>query len=124
MTGSAGGPPRPSRSRRPSPPPPSSARRSTSRRPRAPAAAPARGSRRNRRRQDRLAATTETAPALSTRPRPHITASAVEREHTGWTSWFTTTDHKKIGLMYLSTVLVFFIIGGVEALLLRTQLAV
>jgi cytochrome c oxidase subunit I len=71
-----------------------------------------------------LAATTEIAPRLETRPRPHILADRVEREDTGWTSWFTTTDHKKIGLMYLATVLVFFIIGGVEALLMRAQLAV
>jgi cytochrome c oxidase subunit I len=73
-----------------------------------------------------LAATTETgtAPALRTRPRPQITTSVVEREHTGWTSWFTTTDHKKIGLMYLGTVLVFFMLGGVEAMLMRAQLAV
>jgi cytochrome c oxidase subunit I len=71
-----------------------------------------------------LAATTETAPALRSRPRPQITTSLVEREHTGWTSWFTTTDHKKIGLMYLGTVLVFFIVGGVEAMLMRAQLMV
>jgi cytochrome c oxidase subunit I len=71
-----------------------------------------------------LAATTDISTGLHTRPRPQITASAVEREHTGWTSWFTTTDHKKIGLMYLGTVLVFFILGGVEAMLMRAQLAV
>ena len=40
----------------------------------------------------------------------------------GWTSWITTTDHKKIGIMYLYTVLAFFLLGGVEALLLRIQL--
>ena len=33
-----------------------------------------------------------------------------------------TTDHKKIGILYLYTTLVFFLIGGVEALLLRIQL--
>ncbi|HXS45081.1 MAG TPA: cbb3-type cytochrome c oxidase subunit I, partial [Solirubrobacteraceae bacterium] len=36
----------------------------------------------------------------------------------------TTTDHKKIGIMYLATVMVFFVLGGVEALLMRTQLAI
>jgi cytochrome c oxidase subunit I len=71
-----------------------------------------------------LAATTDISTGLQTRPRAQIIASAVEREHTGWTSWFTTTDHKKIGLMYLGTVLVFFILGGVEAMLMRAQLAV
>ena len=70
-----------------------------------------------------MAATTEPL-ALTTRPRPEIIANAVEPERRGWTSWFTTTDHKRIGLMYLGTVIVFFILGGVEALLIRTQLAV
>jgi cytochrome c oxidase subunit I len=62
--------------------------------------------------------------ALRLRPRPQITAHEVSRERRGWTAWLTTTDHKKIGIMYLWTVLVFFILGGVEALLMRTQLAV
>ncbi len=39
------------------------------------------------------------------------------------TSWLTTVDHKKIGLMYIWTALVFFGIGGLMALLIRTQLA-
>jgi cytochrome c oxidase subunit 1 len=42
---------------------------------------------------------------------------------TGFWSWFTTIDHKKIGLMYGVTAVIFFVIGGVEALLLRMQLA-
>ena len=39
------------------------------------------------------------------------------------TSWLTTVDHKKIGILYIWTALVFFAIGGVLALLIRTQLA-
>ena len=62
--------------------------------------------------------------ALRLRPRPQLIAHGVDRETRGWTSWLTTTDHKKIGILYLWTVLVFFILGGVEALLIRTQLAV
>src|SRR5260370_16725500 len=42
---------------------------------------------------------------------------------TGFWSWFTTIDHKKIGIMYGTTALTFFVIGGGEALLLRLQLA-
>jgi len=34
----------------------------------------------------------------------------------------TTVDHKKIGLMYISMALVFLVIGGCEALLMRWQL--
>src|SRR5919197_242502 len=43
-------------------------------------------------------------------------------ERPGVLGWLTTTDHKRIGLLYLFTSLVFFAAGGVEALLIRTQL--
>jgi cytochrome c oxidase subunit 1 len=69
--------------------------------------------------------TTETAtetPTLATRPRPQIAARAIAPESRGWTSWVTTVDHKKIGILYLYTTFLFFIIGGVEALLIRLQL--
>jgi cytochrome c oxidase subunit I len=35
----------------------------------------------------------------------------------------TTTDHKIIGLMYIAASLFFFVVGGIEAALIRTQLA-
>jgi cytochrome c oxidase subunit 1 len=38
-------------------------------------------------------------------------------------SWLTTVDHKRIGLLYGTTALVFFIVAGFEALLIRSQLA-
>jgi len=41
---------------------------------------------------------------------------------TGVWSWFTTVDHKKIGIMYGAAALVFFLVGGIEALLIRLQL--
>ena len=41
---------------------------------------------------------------------------------TGLWSWITTIDHKRIGILYGVTAFVMFIIGGVEALLMRTQL--
>jgi cytochrome c oxidase subunit 1 len=41
---------------------------------------------------------------------------------TGFWSWFTTVDHKKIGIMYGVSSFVFFLIGGLEALLIRAQL--
>jgi cytochrome c oxidase subunit 1 len=41
---------------------------------------------------------------------------------TGFWSWFTTVDHKKIGIMYGVSSFVFFVIGGLEALLIRAQL--
>jgi cytochrome c oxidase subunit 1 len=41
---------------------------------------------------------------------------------TGLWSWFTTVDHKKIGIMYGVSAFAFFLIGGLEALLIRAQL--
>jgi cytochrome c oxidase subunit 1 len=41
----------------------------------------------------------------------------------GWRSWVFTVDHKKLGIMYGVAAFTFFIIGGVEALLIRLQLA-
>jgi cytochrome c oxidase subunit I len=55
-------------------------------------------------------------------PIPQLSASRAEREPSGWTSWITTTDHKRIGIMYMVTTFVFFCLGGVEALLMRLQL--
>jgi cytochrome c oxidase subunit 1/cytochrome c oxidase subunit I+III len=43
-------------------------------------------------------------------------------EPSGVVGWLTTTDHKRIGILYLFTALVFFALGGLEALLIRTQL--
>src|SRR5216684_1727146 len=38
-------------------------------------------------------------------------------------SWVATVDHKRIGILYLLTTFAFFLIGGVEALVMRLQLA-
>ena len=40
----------------------------------------------------------------------------------GLMSWLVTVDHKRIGLMYLGSILTFFITGGVYALLFRLSL--
>ena len=37
--------------------------------------------------------------------------------------WITTTDHKKIGYLYLITSFLYFLVGGVMALVIRAQLA-
>jgi cytochrome c oxidase subunit 1 len=42
---------------------------------------------------------------------------------TGWRSWLFTVDHKRIGIMYGAAALFFFLVGGIEALIIRTQLA-
>ncbi|MEJ2758369.1 MAG: cbb3-type cytochrome c oxidase subunit I, partial [Anaerolineales bacterium] len=42
---------------------------------------------------------------------------------TGFLSWIMTVDHKRIGLLYIYSSFVFFLVGGLEALLMRIQLA-
>jgi cytochrome c oxidase subunit I len=37
--------------------------------------------------------------------------------------WLTTTDHKKIGALYVTTAFAFFLFGGIFALLIRSELA-
>jgi cytochrome c oxidase subunit I len=39
-------------------------------------------------------------------------------------SWVVTVDHKKLGMMYIGLALIFLLVGGVEALLIRIQLFV
>ena len=38
-------------------------------------------------------------------------------------SWLVTVDHKRIGMLYVVTSGLFFLAGGIMALLIRTQLA-
>jgi cytochrome c oxidase subunit I len=40
----------------------------------------------------------------------------------GLKSWLFTVDHKRLGIMYLAGVLLFFLVGGIAALTLRTEL--
>ena len=43
-------------------------------------------------------------------------------EQKGFLSWFLTTDHKRIGILYLISISLFFIIAGIIALLMRFEL--
>ena len=54
--------------------------------------------------------------------------SATSAEHGsiyagGIRSWLTTVDHKRIGVLYGATALLYFVVGGVEALVIRLQLS-
>ncbi len=53
-----------------------------------------------------------------------LSPAAVSAYRGGLYAWLTTTDHKKIGIMYLVNSFVMFLIGGIFALLVRTELAV
>ena len=50
------------------------------------------------------------------------TAHAPAAGETGLWSWITTVDHKRIGVLYGTTAFIFFLIGGLEALVIRLQL--
>jgi cytochrome c oxidase subunit 1 len=61
------------------------------------------------------------APPVVARPGHTSTTLQVARRGIG--AWLTTTDHKKIGIMYIISTFIFFLLGGLAALLVRTQLA-
>lgn len=44
-------------------------------------------------------------------------------EPRGIAAWITTVDHKRIGIMYTITAFLFFLLGGILALVIRTELA-
>ncbi|MGA7290370.1 MAG: cytochrome c oxidase subunit I [Terriglobales bacterium] len=59
-------------------------------------------------------------PAASALP---VARGINDEEQSGLLSWVATVDHKRIGIMYLLLSLIFFGAGGIEALLMRIQLA-
>lgn len=59
----------------------------------------------------------------ATAERPSTTIFRRPRSTEGIWSWITTVDHKKIGIMYGYAAFFFFLLGGIEALLLRIHLA-
>jgi cytochrome c oxidase subunit 1 len=53
---------------------------------------------------------------------------SLEQSRSAWYEivheWVITVDHKKLGLMYIGSALLFLVIGGIEALVMRIQLAI
>jgi len=70
--------------------------------------------------------TTAPAPAATTAPAPKANpvfgANQVERKGNILVNYITSTDHKTIGYMYLISSFIYFLIGGVMALIIRAQL--
>jgi cytochrome c oxidase subunit 1 len=48
---------------------------------------------------------------------------AASAYRSGLYEWLTTTDHKRIGILYVVNSFIFFFLGGILALLVRTELA-
>jgi len=66
---------------------------------------------------------TQTAPRPSVTEIPAGLSNArVARKGNLFVDWLTTTDHKKIGYLYLWTSFLYFLLGGVMALVIRAQL--
>jgi cytochrome c oxidase subunit 1 len=65
-----------------------------------------------------------TAPPVVARPGTMSTNhSLYALERRGIGAWLTTPDHKKIGILYMVSTFVFFLLGGLAAMLVRLQLA-
>jgi cytochrome c oxidase subunit 1 len=60
---------------------------------------------------------------MATRAVPAHSAATIAAPGAGAWSWITTVDHKRIGILYGVTALFFLLVGGVEALVIRLQLA-
>ena len=54
---------------------------------------------------------------------PYARLQRIWETEPGWRGWLSTVDHKQIGLRYIVTALVFLLLGGLEALVMRLQLA-
>lgn len=64
-----------------------------------------------------MASTTERLPHVG------LAADAYARPQNRLISWLSVVDHKRIGQLYLLSGLLFFLLGGVEAFIMRLQLA-
>jgi cytochrome c oxidase subunit 1 len=62
--------------------------------------------------------------AAAVAPKPALPPPDRELAERGIVSWLVTTNHKKIGIMYMVTTLCFFVVAGFLADIMRAQLAV
>jgi cytochrome c oxidase subunit 1 len=75
-----------------------------------------------------MAKTVQTGPTVGQKPvigaasSPSAPADHYLNHTRGLWSWLSTLDHKRIGLMYLFTVLLFFLVGGIFAIGIRLEL--
>ncbi len=64
-------------------------------------------------------------PVIAERSNPVLTErlDAIWETRPGFIGWLASVDHKEIGIRYLVTAMLFLLVGGVEALVMRAQLA-
>ncbi|MDQ3945183.1 MAG: cytochrome c oxidase subunit I [Actinomycetota bacterium] len=60
---------------------------------------------------------------LDERPPPGPAPAPAPEPRPGIVDWVTTADHKRIGLLYMTTAFTFFLVGGVLATMMRAELA-
>ncbi len=65
--------------------------------------------------------TTAPAPPPTLEPRPASRVDYLNADY-GWRSWLFTVDHKRIALLYLISITLFFFVGGALAVLMRIHL--
>lgn len=53
----------------------------------------------------------------------HRALTRIWSSEPGWKGWFTTVNHTDLGRMFLAVAVIFFVIGGILAMLIRAQLA-
>ncbi len=83
---------------------------------------PGNGAEHHRQRSPGSEMSTATAPAPAPSSTPTFGTPSVERKGNVFVKWITTTDHKTIGYLYLISSFIFFMVGGVMALIIRAQL--
>ena len=67
-----------------------------------------------------MASSTTTADLFT--PKPDTPDESYLRSERGFLSWIFTLDHKRIGVMYLISVMASFLLGGLFALVIRLEL--
>jgi len=63
------------------------------------------------------------SPAVAVAHRPTAPGDPGDQPLPGIVGWLTTTDHKRIGILYVGTSFAFFVVGGLLAALMRAELA-
>ena len=71
-----------------------------------------------------MSATVETSTQVAQSPELVTRGIRSKRSKHEWIDWMLTVDHKRIGILYIVTTSVFFVLGGVEAMMMRLQLGV